>query len=130
MARLAHRAAPSMRIIHPVDARAPEECVFALPHHLAYRNRARIVGYQDWYTRRDATGDYAYLRQQLQILQWQQPRTRWILKSPFHLWHLDALLRVFPTPPSCGRTGMWRPCWPPGAACPRSSCGCTTGGST
>ncbi|HEY7264667.1 MAG TPA: sulfotransferase [Trebonia sp.] len=96
MARLAHRAAPSMRVIHPVDARAPEECVFALPHHMAYRNRARIVGYQDWYTRRDATGDYAYLRQQLQILQWKQPRTRWILKSPFHLWHLDALLRVFP----------------------------------
>jgi hypothetical protein len=96
MAWLADRAAPSMRVIHPVDARAPEECVFALPHHMAYRNRARIVGYQDWYTRRDATGDYAYLRQQLQILQWQQPRKRWILKSPFHLWHLDALLRVFP----------------------------------
>jgi Sulfotransferase family len=96
MAWLAHRAAPSMRVIHPVDARAPEECVFALPHHMAYRNRARIVGYQDWYTRRDATGDYAYLRQQLQILQWRQPRRRWILKSPFHLWHLDALLRVFP----------------------------------
>jgi hypothetical protein len=96
MARLAHRAAPSMRVIHPVDARAPEECVFALPHHMVYRNRARIPGYQDWYTRRDATGDYAYLRQQLQILQWQQPPTRWILKSPFHLWHLDALLRVFP----------------------------------
>ena len=45
---------------------------------------------------RDATADYAYLRQQLQILQWRQPPRRWILKSPFHLWHLDALLRVFP----------------------------------
>jgi hypothetical protein len=88
--------APSLRVIHPIDARAPEECVFALPHHMAYHTRARIPGYQDWYTRRDASGDYAYLRQQLQILQWQQPLRRWILKSPFHLWHLDALLRVFP----------------------------------
>jgi hypothetical protein len=96
LAWLAHRAAPALRVIHPVDARAPEECIFALPHHLAYYTRARIPGYQDWYTRRDATGDYAYLRQQLQILQWQQAPRRWILKSPFHLWHLDALLRVFP----------------------------------
>jgi len=93
---LAYRAAPSLRVIHPLDARAPEECIFALPHHMAYHTRARLPGYQDWYIRRDATGDYAYLRQQLQILQWRQPQRRWILKSPFHLWHLDALLRVFP----------------------------------
>ena len=96
LAWLAYRAAPALRVIHPLDARTPEECIFALPHHMAYHTRARLPGYQDWYTRRDATGDYAYLRQQLQILQWQQPPRRWILKSPFHLWHLDALLRVFP----------------------------------
>lgn len=96
LAWLAHRAAPSLRVMHRLDARAPEESVFALPHHMGYCTRARISGYQDWYTRRDATGDYAYLRQQLQILQWRQPPQRWILKSPFHLWHLDALLRVFP----------------------------------
>ena len=96
LAWLAYRAAPALRVIHPLDARTPEECIFALPQHMAYHTRARLAGYQDWYTRRDATGDYAYLRQQLQILQWQQPPRRWILKSPFHLWHLDALLRVFP----------------------------------
>ena len=96
LAWLAYRAAPALRVIHPLDARTPEECIFALPQHMAYHTRARLAGYQDWYTRRDATGDYAYLRQQLQILQWQQTPRRWILKSPFHLWHLDALLRVFP----------------------------------
>jgi hypothetical protein len=96
LAWLAYRAAPSLRVIHQLDALAPEECIFALPHHMAYHTRARLPGYQDWYIRRDATADYAYLRQQLQILQWRQPQRRWILKSPFHLWHLDALLRVFP----------------------------------
>jgi len=96
LVRLAHQAAPSLRVIHPLDARAPEECVFALPHNMAYCTRARIPSYRDWLARRDVTADYAYLRQQLQILQWQQPPRRWILKSPFHLWHLDALLRVFP----------------------------------
>jgi hypothetical protein len=96
LARFSHLVAPSLRVIHPLDARAPEECVFAMPHSLSYYNRARIPGYRDWYTERDATPDYTYLRQQLQILQWQRPAQRWILKSPFHLWNLDALLRVFP----------------------------------
>ena len=93
---LADLAAPSMRVIHPLDARAPEECVFALPHSMYWLARARLPGYLDWLGRRDATADYGYLRQQLQILQRQQPARRWICKSPFHLCNLDALLRVFP----------------------------------
>jgi hypothetical protein len=93
---LAHRAAPSLRVIHPLDARAPEECVFALPHSMYWNARARLPGYREWLAGRDATADYLYLKQQLQILQWQQPARRWILKSPFHLWNLDALLRAFP----------------------------------
>ncbi len=96
MAGAAYRMAPVFRVIHPLEARGPEECVFALPHSMSHYSRARIPGYRDWYARRDATPDYAYLRQQLQILQWRQPPRRWILKTPFHLWNLDALLRVFP----------------------------------
>lgn len=96
LTRMAYLAAPSFRVIHPLDARAPEECVFAMPHSMSYHTRARITGYRDWYAQRDATPDYEYLRQQLQILQWQRPAQRWVLKSPFHLWNLDVLLRVFP----------------------------------
>jgi sulfotransferase family protein len=96
MASATYRMAPVFRVIHPLDARGPEECVFALPHSMLHYSRARIPGYRDWYARRDATPDYAYLRQQLQVLQWRQPPRRWILKTPFHLWNLDALMRVFP----------------------------------
>jgi hypothetical protein len=96
LARFAHLASPSVRVIHPIDAHAPEECVWVLPHSMTHYTRARMPAYRDWYASRDATPDYLYLRQQLQILQWQRPAHRWILKSPFHLWHLDALLRVFP----------------------------------
>jgi hypothetical protein len=56
--RLTHLAAPSLRVIHPVDARAPEECVLAMPHSMVYHVRARIPGYRDWYADRDATPDY------------------------------------------------------------------------
>src|SRR5260370_188569 len=55
LAWLAHRAAPSLPVIHPLDAGAPQECLFALPHHLAYFTRARIPDYPHWYTSRDAT---------------------------------------------------------------------------
>lgn len=96
LTRFSHMVAPQLRVIHPLDARAPEECVFALPHSMVYHARARMPGYLDWYAGRDATPDYDYLREQLQILQWGRPPCRWILKSPFHLWNLGALLRVFP----------------------------------
>jgi hypothetical protein len=88
-----HRAPLLWELLTPGP---PEECIFALPHGMYYYNRARIPGYLDWYAHRDATADYAYLKQQLQVLQWNRPPRRWILKSPFHLWKLDALLRVFP----------------------------------
>jgi hypothetical protein len=96
MARLAHHMAPAYRAIHPVQARAPEECVLALPHSMLHYAKARIPRYRDWCAGRDATPDYAYLRQLLQVLQFGQPPRRWILKSPFHLWNLGALLRAFP----------------------------------
>ena len=39
---------------------------------------------------------YRCYRSVLQLLQWQTPGNQWILKSPHHLYHLDAPLAVFP----------------------------------
>ena len=93
---VAQRLSPALQVIHPLDAERPEECCFLLPHNLVFYARARIPGYREWVRHRDATEDYVFLKQQLQLLQWQLPPRRWILKSPFHLWSLDALFRVFP----------------------------------
>ncbi|MCY9784074.1 sulfotransferase [Nocardiopsis sp. EMB25] len=87
---------PGFQTIHPMHPLEPEECVFALPHGLSHHVRAPIPGYRAWVERRDAVPDYAYLKQQLQALQWKRPRRRWVLKSPLHLLTLDALLDVFP----------------------------------
>jgi hypothetical protein len=97
MTRLARRAAPAMQTAHDLGADRPEEDLFALPHQLAWNTRAPLPGYRNWYVDRDATPDYVYLRQQLQVMQWggRSPR-RWVLKTPFHLWKMDALLAVFP----------------------------------
>ncbi|GAB3647562.1 sulfotransferase family protein [Glycomyces tarimensis] len=95
MARLAGRAAPVWDLIHPMDAMQPEECVFALPHGYQFYARATMPAYRRWIDERDSTGDYEHLKRVLQVLQWRRPRRRWILKSPFHLFNLDVLLRVF-----------------------------------
>ncbi|MEO8605286.1 MAG: sulfotransferase, partial [bacterium] len=39
---------------------------------------------------------YAEHKLQLQILSLAQPRRRWVLKCPFHLWALDALRATYP----------------------------------
>jgi hypothetical protein len=39
---------------------------------------------------------YRLHRRFLQLLQWKCPGERWVLKSPAHLWALDALLDAYP----------------------------------
>ncbi|MFC4337777.1 sulfotransferase family protein [Salininema proteolyticum] len=95
MARLAGKASPMWNLIHPMDAHQPEECVFALPHGPQFYTRARVPGYLEWLKTHDFALDYRFLKKVLQVLQWGRPRTRWILKSPFHLYNLDKVLEVF-----------------------------------
>lgn len=83
--------------IHRIEADAPEECIALLSFHsLLWIMAGPMEPFHRWCSQRDFTGDYRYLRQALQVLQYGRPRRRWVLKSPCHLWTLDALLRVFP----------------------------------
>jgi hypothetical protein len=96
LARMYHLTVPATRDIHPTAATSPEECTFLLPQTLMYEMMGPMPGYRRWYGGRDVTGDYRYLRAQLQVLQRRGPRRRWVLKSPFHLANLDVLLDTFP----------------------------------
>lgn len=95
MASLASKASPVWDLIHPMNALQPEECVFALPHGYQFITRATLPAYRRWVDERDYTEDYGHLKRVLQVLQWNQPRRRWVLKTPFHLFNLDVLLKVF-----------------------------------
>jgi len=60
-----------------------------------------FVGFGDFaYARRmldwDMVGPFRWHRRQLQILWAQRSATRWLLKCPWHLWNLQALLQVYP----------------------------------
>lgn len=102
-ARLAEHAlrfmAPEFFAIHPVRAEAPEEEVLLLD--LAFMSQApeamlHVPSYAHWLEAQDARPAYRLLRQMLKLLQWQSTASHWVLKTPHHLEHLDALLEVFP----------------------------------
>jgi hypothetical protein len=93
------RVMPEFKRIHPMGARLPQECVALMAHDFAARifsTSYRVPRYEDWLDASDMAPVYASHRRQLQLLQWRCPAQRWVLKSPGHLWHLDALLDEYP----------------------------------
>ncbi|EIU04684.1 putative sulfotransferase [Mycobacteroides abscessus 5S-0422] len=91
--------APQFFAIHSVEAEAPEEDVLLLDfalHSQMPEVMFHVPGYAKWLADQDMTPAYELHRLLLQVLQWQRPRGRWVLKTPAHLEHLDVLLRVYP----------------------------------
>jgi hypothetical protein len=82
-----------------MGAELPQECVALMAHDFAsllFHTTHRVPGYQAWLDGIDWRPVYASHRRWLQYLQWKAPGARWVLKSPGHLWTLDALLAEYP----------------------------------
>ena len=93
------RLIPNFKAMHPMGARLPQECVALTAHDFAsmlFTTTHRLPTYQGWLEGADLRWVYASHRRQLQYLQWRCPAERWVLKSPGHLWALDALLAEYP----------------------------------
>lgn len=95
-ASFGHKFSPALPQIHAMEPESPEECVFALPHGRNWLVCSRMPGYRKWLDGRDFLPDFQYYKRVLQVLQSGGPRRRWVLKSPYHLEHLETLLKVFP----------------------------------
>jgi hypothetical protein len=90
---------PDFDRIHYVDADKPEECVLLLAHtfcDVQIGIEPLMSPYREWFEAQDLHAPYAYYRGLLQLLDWQRPGQRWLLKSPAHLWALDVLVELFP----------------------------------
>ncbi|MDP9793082.1 hypothetical protein J2S43_001594 [Catenuloplanes nepalensis] len=96
MSSMYHRSMPEMRRVHPLDPFGPEECVFLLPHSNQFDGVVPVPGYRAWYAERDVRPDYAYYKLQLQAMRKHSDPVRWVLKSPYHLGHIDVVLETFP----------------------------------
>ena len=93
------RLLPDFKRMHPMGARLPQECVALTAHDFAsmvFSTTHFVPSYQAWLDEADLRWVYAAHRRQLQYLQWHCPADRWVLKSPGHLWALDALLAIYP----------------------------------
>lgn len=83
--------------IHPTKADWPEEIYFFLAQGIGHLAMAPMPDYQDWYFgTHDRAADFRFVHDALQVLQYKQPRDRWVLKHPANLFCLPEILEVFP----------------------------------
>jgi hypothetical protein len=90
---------PPLEAMHPFGATLAQECVALFMYDvrtLALETQAHVPSYARWLEQADMAPAYAQHRLALQTLQSTQPTERWILKTPNHLWHLEALLAAYP----------------------------------
>jgi len=90
---------PEFTKMHYSSADTPEECVLLHAYSLSgvhIGTEVMLEPYASWYRRQDLHGMYAYYRMLLQMLDWQRPGERWLLKAPAHMWAIDALIDTFP----------------------------------
>jgi len=90
---------PEFTKIHFASADTPEECPLLQAvtlHGVHHGLEVLLEPYATWFLGQDLLPMYRSYRTLLQMLDWQRPGERWLLKSPAHLWAIDAVLAVFP----------------------------------
>ncbi|MDU9048415.1 MAG: sulfotransferase [Candidatus Electrothrix sp. Rat3] len=100
--RIRNTVVPNINMMHPSYIRQPEECFHLLDKEFMsslFHILFDLPSYYNWLNHQDMLPVYKYYKKQLQILQFSTPRNsrkRWILKSPFHMFGIDHLLKIFP----------------------------------
>ncbi|MCU1370670.1 MAG: hypothetical protein JWO77_1864 [Ilumatobacteraceae bacterium] len=91
---------PGFTSFHPMGARLAQECVRITGgdfRSMIFFCQYRVRTYDRWLLRdADLAPAYRWHRQFLQHLQSADPAPQWLLKSPAHLWDLDALAAEYP----------------------------------
>ncbi len=94
-----NRVAPEFASMHEMRGDIPAECGLLMAgtfisDHIASLHQTH--SYSAYCIEADYLPVYEYHRTLLKILQWKNPRQRWLLKAPEHQVHLDTLLQVYP----------------------------------
>ena len=90
--------APELRSLHPFDARTPQECTELTGHgfqSLRFDTTYNVPSYRRWLSQKGHLEPYRLHRRFLQHLQGEGTR-RWVLKSPDHVFAMEALRAVYP----------------------------------
>ena len=98
---MADLVVPGFTAFHPMGARLAQECVRITGgdfRSMIFDVQFRVPSYNRWLLHEaDLAPAYAWHRQYLQHLEALEPEgQQWLLKSPGHLWSLDALAAEHP----------------------------------
>ena len=94
-----NEAFPLMQTMHHSEATTATECqdLMGMSFRTAHFDGfARVPSYMDWVIDTDMRATYRYHRRVLRLLQWHCPPTLWHLKTPVHMFALDALVDAYP----------------------------------
>lgn len=95
-----YESVPGFRTIHPLGAEGPEECDALLQNSFAsqhFDDMFDAPAYSHWLSSADLTPQYSHYALQLRVLSSSDPKPApWVLKSPLHVGHMDALLKALP----------------------------------
>ena len=97
--RVMQALSPELRDLHPLSASAPQECTDITAQvfqSLRFDSTYRIPSYQSWLDSHGHHDAYRFHRRFLQHLDAQHPGRRWVLKSPDHVFALDAIRAIYP----------------------------------
>jgi len=93
-------AIPGFKAMHAMGARLGQECVRITGgdfRSMIFPTQYRVPSYARWLLDdADMTTAYRWHRRVLQVLQSRHRGARWVLKSPGHIWCLEALLAEYP----------------------------------
>ena len=98
-AKIHRYLAPGFSRAHRMDPIKPEECLHLFEKACAGTTAFFITeakSFAWWLLDHGMRQGYEFYKVQLQLLSWLRPTKRWILKWPYHLWHIDTLLKTFP----------------------------------
>lgn len=94
-----YKLSPRLADIHPLRATWPDECSWLFRNSftsLVFGFSHFVPGYVEWLLAQDMRPAYSHFKLQLQAITHQRGGGTLVLKDPCHLWHIDALLDVFP----------------------------------
>ena len=92
-------AFPLMQSMHHTEATTATECqdLMGMSFRTAHFDGfARVPSYMAWVVDTDMEETYRYHRKVLRLLQWHCPPNLWHLKTPVHMFALDAVVEAYP----------------------------------
>lgn len=90
---------PKFKTMLPSSPTGPTECLQILAldfRSLVFDALGDNRHYEDWRAECDMGSAYRYHERVLKLLQWKFPQKPWSLKTPAHMFSLEALLSVYP----------------------------------